>query len=129
MHGGTVRQGAEVDRQGHDKRKYDADKRRGFLESALEEDETALQAMLALGLRPTDKPSNRGPRIGAPRSLLEAVHEACPVYAADVPYTLGAIAYAEGEYDAALTWFDRFSGGNTSQDGHTPPGGQTRSPG
>ena len=96
--------------KGTDKRKYDADKRRGFLESALEEDETALEAMLALGLlthRQAQQSRGQGDW-STPRSLLEAVHEACPVYAADVPYTLGVIAYAEGEYDAALTWFDRF---------------------
>ena len=37
-----------------------------------------------------------------------SVHEACPDYDAEVPYTLGSIAYAEGSYEAALEWFDRF---------------------
>ena len=36
--------------KGTDKRKYDADKRRGYLEDALEEDDTALEAAFALGL-------------------------------------------------------------------------------
>ena len=39
---------------------------------------------------------------------METLHEACPFYAADIPYTLGAIAYATGEYDDAMKWFDRF---------------------
>ena len=42
--------------KGTDKRKYDADKRRGYLEDALEEDDTALEAAFALGLLAQELP-------------------------------------------------------------------------
>ena len=95
--------------KGTDKRKYDADKRRGYLEDALEEDEQAWAAMLALGqLTFRDAQKARTGQWSTPKRWMETLHEACPFYAADIPYTLGAIAYATGEYDDAMAWFDRF---------------------
>lgn len=105
--------------KGMDKRKYDADKRKGFLLGALEEDENAWSAAFALGAL-TFRDAQMGSRSSGrmedaptdpwamPRRLMLSVHEACPAYAAEVPYTLGAIAYATGNHTDALDWFDRF---------------------
>ena len=46
--------------------------------------------------------------------LVRPAHSCSPftkpalAYDADVPYTLGSIAYAEGQFATALEWFDRF---------------------
>ena len=94
--------------KGTDKRKHDADKRRGYLEDALEEDDTALEAAFALGLLAHTEARRNGGSLSEARSLLLSVHEACSRYNEEVPYTLGAIAYAEDRYRDALDWFDRF---------------------
>ena len=99
---------AKLIEKGTDKRKYDADKRRGYLEDALEEDDTALEAAFALGLLAHTEARRHGGNLSEARSLLLSVHEACSRYNEEVPYTLGAIAYAEGRHQDALDWFDRF---------------------
>ena len=99
---------AKLIEKGTDKRKYDADKRRGYLEDALEEDDTALEAGFALGLLAHTEARRNGGSLSEARTLLMSVHEACSRYNEEVPYTLGAIAYAEGRHQDALDWFDRF---------------------
>lgn len=94
--------------KGRDKRKYDADKRRGYLEDAIDEQEEAISARFELGLLLFSQSRRQGNGFGTARTLLNNVHDACPNYDAEVPYTLGSIAYAEGEYASALEWFDRF---------------------
>ena len=44
--------------------------------------------------------------IGEPPRWMETAR-GLPFYAVDIPY-MGAIAYATGEYDDAMKWFDRF---------------------
>jgi len=99
---------AKLIEKGTDKRKYDADKRRGYLEDALEEDDTALEAGFALGLLAHTEARRNGGSLSEAQTLLLSVHEACSRYNEEVPYTLGAIAYAEGRHQDALDWFDRF---------------------
>lgn len=99
---------AKLIEKGTDKRKYNADKRRGYLEDALEEDDTALDAAFALGLLAHSEARKKGESFSEARSLLLSVHEACNRFNEEVPYTLGAIAYAEDRYQDALEWFDRF---------------------
>lgn len=96
--------------KGTDKRKYDADKRKTYLADALEEDDQAWAAMLALGqLTFREAQKARTPSDwDTPRQWMETLNAACPFYAPDIPYILGAVAYATGEYDEALRWFDRF---------------------
>jgi len=94
--------------KGTDKRKYDAEKRRGFLEDALEEDDEALDAAFALGLLAHTQARRTGEGFAEARQLLVSVHEACPHFHEEVPYTLGAIAYAEDRHQDALDWFDLF---------------------
>ena len=94
--------------KGTDKRKYDADKRLGYLEDAIEADEAAITARFELGLLLFSQSRRKGNGFGEARSQMLSVHEACPDYDAEVPYTLGSIAYSEGRYEAALEWFDRF---------------------
>ena len=76
--------------KGTDKRKYDADKRRGYLEDALEEDEQAWAAMLALGqLTFRDAQKARSGDWGTAKRWMETLHEACPFYLCRHPLHLG----------------------------------------
>lgn len=94
--------------KGVNKSKYDAAKRRGYLENALDEDDTCVEAQFQLGLLEYRKARQDRSSFTAAKDQLRSVHEACNAYAEEVPYTLGAIAYAEGRYEDALRWFDRF---------------------
>lgn len=95
--------------KGLDKRKYGPEDRRAFLEEALEREEQAIDAQCALGLLLYSESRRTGEGLGTSGALLEAVHEACPDHHEEVPYTLGLIAYAEGRFQEALDWFDRFA--------------------
>ncbi len=99
---------AKLLEKGLDKRKYDAEKRQGFLESALEEDENALPAEFALGLLLFDQARRSGMGFAESRAHLLSVHDRCPDYDAELPYTLGSIAFAENEFESAIGWFNRF---------------------
>ena len=99
---------AKLLEKGRDKRKYDADKRRGYLEDAIDSDEAAISARFELGLLLFSQSRRQGNSFGEARAQLNSVNEVCPDYDAEVPYTLGSIAYAEGQYASALEWFDRF---------------------
>ena len=104
----TSAKAAKFIEKGTDKRKYDAEKRRGYLEDALQEDDSALDAALALGLLAHYEARRRNESLSEAKSLLLSVHEACSRFNEEVPYTLGAIAYAEDRYQDALDWFYRF---------------------
>jgi len=99
---------AKLLEKGLDKRKYDAEKRQGFLESALEEDENALPAEFALGLLLFDQARRSGMGFAESRAHLLSVHDRCPDYDAELPYTLGSIAFAESEFESAIGWLNRF---------------------
>ncbi len=94
--------------KGKDKRKYDIDKRIGYLEQALEEQEEATEARFALGLLLFNQARKNRGTFSAARTLLLDVHSACPDLDADLPYTLGSIAFAEGDFAASMDWFNRF---------------------
>lgn len=94
--------------KGTNKNKYDAEKRRGFLENALDEDAECLEATFQLGLLSFAQARQSSGSFSEARQALKQVQNACPSYSADVPYTLGVIAYAEEEYNTALQCFDRF---------------------
>ncbi|MCH1582666.1 MAG: OmpA family protein [Flavobacteriales bacterium] len=94
--------------KGKDKRKYDAAKRLGYLQDALDSDENAIGAQFELGLLQFSQARRQGSGFGEARAHLRAVHAACPDYDAEVPYTLGSMAFAEGQFEDALDWFDRF---------------------
>ena len=95
--------------RGTDKRKYDQERRRGFLEAALDEQEEAISARFELGLLLFNQARRGSGSMAEAGSLLESVHEACPVFNEELPYTLGSIAFARGEFEDALHWFDRFT--------------------
>lgn len=99
---------AKLLERGLDKRKYDPEKRRGYLESALEEDENALPAEFALGLLLFDQARRSGMGFSESRAHLLSVHDRCPDYDAELPYTLGSIAFAENQFESAIDWFNRF---------------------
>ena len=91
-----------------DKKKYDSDKRRGFMEEALEEDENCLPCLMRLG-ESAFKIAKRGnASFGQAESYFERVKERCDEYHSELWYFLGAIYYAEQRYEEALDAFDRF---------------------
>lgn len=94
--------------KGVNKSKYDAEKRRGYLENALDEDDICVEAQFQLGLLEYRKARQDRSPFSAAKDQLRSVHESCNAYAEEVPYTLGTIAYAEDRYEDALRWFDRF---------------------
>lgn len=91
-----------------DKKKYDSDKRYEFLLEAIEEDEACYPALLELGESTFKRAKRDGRGFGQAESYLRTIAEACPEYHSRMWYYLGAIAYAEQRYDAALDAFDRF---------------------
>ncbi len=94
--------------RGTDKRKYGPEKRREFLESALDVQGEAISARFELGLLLFNQARRGADSYGAAQGMLLAVHEACPSFSEELPYTLGSIAFAQGAFDDALSWFDRF---------------------
>lgn len=99
---------AKLLEKGLDKRKYDQEKRFGFLTAALEEDENAIQAEFALGLLYFDQARRTGNGFSESKMHLQKVHDRCPYHDAALPYTLGSIAYAEQDFESAIQWFERF---------------------
>ena len=91
-----------------DKKKYDADKRREFYEDALDEEEDCLPCLHALGASDFKKSKRSGASFQSARYNLEQLIEKCEAYHSEPYYFLGAICYAEGEYEQALTYFDKF---------------------
>ena len=84
-------------------RKYDADKRRGHLEDALEEDDHALRR---LSPRPPAQLCSKD-REGYGKPSLMSVHHACPRFDEEVPYTWRH-CLRRGPESEALDWFHQF---------------------
>lgn len=91
-----------------DKKKYDSEKRNDFLIDALDEDDKCWPCMHRLGVLNFKRSKRSGSSFGNAQSMLNQLTEACPEYHSDPLYYLGAISYAERDYEAALDYFDRF---------------------
>ncbi|MFM9985049.1 MAG: tetratricopeptide repeat protein, partial [Flavobacteriales bacterium] len=93
--------------QSKDTKKYEADERSGFLDKALEEEPNCLPCLRRLGeieyLR-----AKRGGTFNAAKSNFEKLVELCPEYHSEPYYFLGAMCYADKEYDKAVVWFEKF---------------------
>jgi len=91
-----------------DSKKYSQEERFEFLEKAIEEEPGCLPALQRLG----ELHFLKAKRIGAPftfsRQYYEKLIELCPEYHSEPYYFLGAICYADKEYDQALTYFEKF---------------------
>lgn len=93
--------------QSKDTKKYEADERIGFLDKALEEEPNCLPCLRRLGeveyLR-----AKRGGSFNSAKSTFEKLVELCPEYHSEPYYFLGAMCYADKEYDKAVVWFEKF---------------------
>lgn len=90
-----------------DKRKYDTDQRIGFLQDALEENDDCHPCRHELGVT-LFKLAKRGGSFSQPKALLTELVERCPDYHSDPYYYLGAMHYADQEYEAALKHFQAY---------------------
>jgi len=94
--------------QSEDKKKYDNNKRKEFLESALELDENCLPCMHKMGVTAFKSAKHSGSSFSQAESLLELLVEKCPEYHSDPYYYLGAIKYASSEYADAKKYFEKY---------------------
>lgn len=99
---------AKLLERGLDKKKYDTEKRRGYLEAVLEENEDAVPALAALGQLIFQQERRRGGPMSEARELLTSAFEACPEFEPEAPYILGTIALAEGQFTEGLQWYEKF---------------------
>ena len=92
-----------------DKKKYDFEDRMEFLQDALEEDENCTTCRHELGVSLFKNAKRTGGSFGAAKGFLSELVERCPDYHSDPYYYLGAMHYADNEYEQALTYFQRYT--------------------
>lgn len=91
-----------------DKKKYDSDKRKEFYQDALEEDENCLPCLMEMGSNAFKSSKHSGSSFNTAENYLEKLIEICPEYHSEPYYFLGAINYANRNYEKALTYFEKF---------------------
>jgi outer membrane protein OmpA-like peptidoglycan-associated protein/tetratricopeptide (TPR) repeat protein len=99
---------AKLIEKAEDKKKYDSDERREFLEEALEEDENCLPCLRQLGESEFKIAKRKGSGFGRAQSYFDRLISLCEEYHSEPYYYLGAIAYATQEYEKSLEYFDKF---------------------
>lgn len=99
---------AKLLEQAADKKKYKSEQRRAFLEKALDEEEDCLPCLQKLGVSEFKLAKRSGAGFGISESYLSDLIEKCPDYHSEPYYYLGAIAYANQDYENALKHFDYF---------------------
>ena len=88
--------------------KYDRAERVAFLEEAFERDEACMACLFEWGrLEFNEIKRSRGSFYPAQQPLLQLI-DACPFFRAEAWYMLGAMAYADREYEAAQSYFDEY---------------------
>lgn len=99
---------AKLLEQSRDTKKYDADERMAFLEKAIEEDPACLPCLLRAGEISFLRAKRAGTSFAPAKSFLEAQAAACSLYKAETYYLLGAMTYADREYEKAIEYFETF---------------------
>jgi outer membrane protein OmpA-like peptidoglycan-associated protein/tetratricopeptide (TPR) repeat protein len=94
--------------QSKDSKKYSQEERFEFLEKSLEEEPNCLPALQRLGELNFLKSKRTGAPFTIPKQYLEKLIEICPEYHSEPYYFLGAMCYADHEYDQALIYFEKF---------------------
>lgn len=94
--------------QSKDSKKYDSDKRFEFLEKAVEEDPNCLPCLMRLGELSFLKAKRTKSSFQSAKNYFEKLKELCPNYHSEIYYFLGAMSYADSEYDNALEYFNQF---------------------
>jgi outer membrane protein OmpA-like peptidoglycan-associated protein/tetratricopeptide (TPR) repeat protein len=94
--------------QSRDTKKYAAEERLQFLEKSLEEDAACLPCLHRIGeitfLRSKRSGSSFAPAI----AHLEKLSGECEWYHSEVYYLLGAMTYADRDYEKAIIYFEKF---------------------
>lgn len=93
--------------QSFDSKKYDTQQRTEFLEKALEEEPKCLPCLMRLA-EIEFKVAKRGGSFASSKMHYEKIIEICPEYHSDPYYQLGAICYADSEYEKAESYFEKF---------------------
>jgi outer membrane protein OmpA-like peptidoglycan-associated protein/tetratricopeptide (TPR) repeat protein len=91
-----------------DSKKYDFDQRYEFLQSALEEEDNCLPCMMRLGEIAFKRAKRGNSSFSEAQHLYEILVEKCDDYHSEPFYYLGAMSYADRNYDQAIAYFDRF---------------------
>ncbi len=99
---------AKLLEKAQDKKKYDIEKRKEFFRDALEEDENCLPCLMEMGSNSFKSSKHSGSSFNESERLLEKLIEVCSEYHSEPYYFLGAINYANHNYEKALTYFDKF---------------------
>ena len=88
--------------------KYDRAERVAFLEEAFDRDDQCMACLFEWGqLEFNSIKRSRGSFYPAQQPLLQLI-DACPFFRAEAWYMLGAMAYADREYEAAQSYFDEY---------------------
>ena len=93
--------------QSFDMKKYETNERIEFLEKALDEDPKCTPCLMRLG-EIEFKVAKRGGSFASSKQRFQQLDELCPNYHSEVYYYLGAMCYADREYDKALEYFEKF---------------------
>ena len=88
--------------------KYDRAERVAFFEEAFDRDDQCMACLFEWGrLEFNSIKRSRGSFYPAQQPLLQLI-DACPFFRAEAWYMLGAMAYADREYEAAQSYFDEY---------------------
>jgi outer membrane protein OmpA-like peptidoglycan-associated protein len=93
--------------QSFDMKKYETNERIEFLEKALDEDPKCTPCLMRLG-EIEFKVAKRGGSFASSKLRFQQLDELCPNYHSEVYYFLGAMCYADREYEKALEYFEKF---------------------
>jgi len=94
--------------QSKDTKKYEANERLAFLDKALEEDPNCLPCLFRLGELEFLRAKRSGASFEPAKLRFEKIAEICPEYHSEQWYYLGAMQYADKEYEKAEESFNKF---------------------
>ena len=94
--------------QSRDTKKYEANERLAFLDKSLEEDPNCLPCLMRLGELEFLRSKRSGASFEPAKGKFEKIVEICPEYHSEVWYYLGAMQYADKEYEKAEESFNKF---------------------
>lgn len=90
-----------------DSKKYKTDERIAFLEKAIDEAPNCLPCLQRIG-EIQFRVAKQGSSFSPSKQNLEKLIELCPEYHSEPYYYLGAMSYADKDYDKAVTYFEKF---------------------
>jgi outer membrane protein OmpA-like peptidoglycan-associated protein/tetratricopeptide (TPR) repeat protein len=94
--------------QSKDTKKYSGEERLAFLDKALEEDPNCLPCLMRLGELEFLRSKRSGASFQSAKLRFETLHSICAEYHSESWYFLGAMYYADKEYEKAEEAFEKF---------------------